>query len=890
MTGNELRERFLAFFEEREHRRVPSSSLVPGDDPTLLFTNAGMNQFKDVFLGQESRDYRRATSSQKCLRVSGKHNDLEEVGRTARHHTFFEMLGNFSFGDYFKRDAIVFARDFLVGTCGVPFDRLWFTVYDGEGGFPPDEEAHGFWLRDVEAPEGRILRLGQKDNFWRMGDTGPCGPCTEVHVDQGDDVGCRRPACDPSCDCDRFLEVWNLVFMQYEQRADGSVRDLPARSVDTGMGLERLAAVVQGVKSNYESDLFQPIIREVAERTGHPYGAAHSADTSLRVIADHLRAITFLIADGVTPSNSDRGYVVRRILRRAGTHAWLLGKHPPFLHRFVPVVVREMGAAYPDLREREDYVARICRLEEEGFAETLQRGMGPLEEMIVKARAEGLREIPGHLAFHLYDSLGLPRDQIVAAVQQADLAVDWTGFEREMEAQRERARAAAKGADGASREIYRDLSRRISSEFLGYEALDVEDARVLALLQDGESADRVVGEGVRFDMVLDRTPFYAEAGGQVGDVGTISGAGGARARVIATSAPVPGLTVHRTELLQGELRVGRPVAARVDPEVRPHTMRNHTATHLLHAALQSVLGSHARQAGSYVGPDRLRFDFNHFQPMTAGELDRVEDLVNGVILEDRPVSKQVMNREEAVASGAVAFFGEKYGDRVRVVDVPGFSRELCGGTHCERTGQIGPFRILSEKGISAGVRRIEAITGMEAVRRFRDADRTLERVLEMLGSGREGAGEALERVLRREKQLEKEVERLRVRLAAAGPASAAAEDVQDVDGVRVLARQVEDLDRPGLRNLADSLKQKIAPGVVVLGTVAGEKVALLVAVSDELKERLDARVVIRELASIVGGGGGGHAAMAEAGGREPGRLAEALRSSLPVVRRLLGSQ
>ena len=887
LSGDDLRERFLAFFEERQHRRVPSASLVPGGDPTLLFTNAGMNQFKDVFLGQEERDYRRATSSQKCLRVSGKHNDLEEVGRTARHHTFFEMLGNFSFGDYFKRDAILFARDFLVEACDLPFDRLWFTVYDGEGGFPPDDEAFALW-RDVGgAPEDRILRLGEKDNFWRMGETGPCGPCTEIHFDQGPQVGCGRPDCDPGCDCDRYLEIWNLVFMQYVQRSDGEVRDLPAQSVDTGLGLERLAAVSQGVLTNYDTDLFTPILTAVAQAAGREYGADPHGDISLRVIGDHLRAITFLVADGVTPSNTERGYVLRRILRRAGTHGWLLGQDPPFLHQFVPTVIERMGRAYPDLAKQQDYIMRVCRLEEESFAGTLARGMGPLQEVIERARAEGRTEIPGEWVFPLYDSLGLPRDQILAAIAQARMTVELKGFEEQMDRQRNRARAAARDAGaGTSAEVYGDLG--LTSSFEGYDTLHVQDARVTALLQDGARTGEVrQGD---FEMVLERTPFYSEAGGQIGDEGWVESADGdTRARIEGTFSPVAGMTVHRGHLERGCLAEGDTVNAQVDPEVRPHTMRNHTATHLLHAALQEVLGPHARQAGSYVGPDRLRFDFNHLQPMTPEEITRVEDRVNAIVLDDLEVTKTVMDRQEALESGAAAFFGEKYGDRVRVVTVPGFSRELCGGTHCDRTGQIGVFKMLSEKGISAGVRRLEALTGRGALRRMRDSEGVLARLEAMVGSPREEALSAVARSLRHEKELEKELDRLRLKLAAAGPGDDIRGDVREVEGgVKVLARQVEDLDRPAMRTLADTLKQKIRPGIVVLGSEAAGKAALLVSVSDDLRERLDARHVIRELAAIVGGGGGGHATLAEAGGKDPSRIPEALGASAGVVERLLG--
>jgi alanyl-tRNA synthetase len=887
--GAELREAFLAYFERQGHRRVASSSLVPGDDPTLLFTNAGMNQFKDVFLGHERRDYVRATTSQKCLRVSGKHNDLEQVGRTARHHTFFEMLGNFSFGDYFKAEAIRSAREFLVEICGLPFDRLWFTVYGGEGGFAADDEAFALWRDAAGAPEQRILRLGDRDNFWRMGDTGPCGPCTEIHFDQGPGIGCGRPECDPSCDCDRFLEIWNLVFMQYEQRADGEVRPLPRPCVDTGMGLERLAAVAQGVRSNYDSDLFQPIVGAVAAACGRAYGKEPETDLSLRVLGDHLRAITFLISDGVTPANSDRGYVLRRILRRAATHAGLLGQQPPFLYRFLPVVAEQMGEAYPEIRTRLDSVVRTCRQEEEGFRGTLERGAAPLRELVDRTRAAGRSAIPGEEFFALYDTLGLPLDQIAAAAHQAGLTLEMDGFRRELEGQRERARAAWKGGgDPAAIQAYRDLaSAGIGSEFLGYESLSVEGARVLALLSGGRRVSEVTEAGTAVEVVLDRTPFYSESGGQIGDTGTMTTRAGARLRVLDTFSPAPGLAVHRAEIEHGGLETGDEVDARVDAETRGDTMRHHTGTHLLHAALQRVLGAHARQAGSYVGPDRLRFDFNHFQPLTPAEISAVEAEVQRVVLADTPVSKTVMDTPQALASGAIAFFGEKYGDRVRVVDVPGFSRELCGGTHCGRTGEIGAFKIVSEKGISAGVRRIEALAGRAALARFQEDESILARIEGALGVRREVAVETLERSQRREKELEREVERLRLKLASGE--TGGGEEIREVAGVRVAARLVQDLDRPGMRQLADALRERIRPGVVVLGSTDAGKVALLVAVSAELEGRLDARDLIRSLAPIIGGGGGGNASLAEAGGRDATRLPEALAASASAVERLLGS-
>jgi alanyl-tRNA synthetase len=890
MKGHEVRRRFLQYFEDRGHARVKSSSLIPAGDPTLLFSNAGMNQFKDVFLGRESRGYRRAASSQKCLRVSGKHNDFEQVGRTARHHTFFEMLGNFSFGDYFKKDAIAFAWELVTRDFAMPKDRLWVTV------FREDDEAETLW-RDISSlPADRIVRLGEKDNFWAMGDTGPCGPCSEIYFDQGPSVGCGRPECSIDCGCDRYLEFWNLVFMQYERLADGTMQPLAAPSIDTGAGLERLAAILQGVDSNYKSDLFTPLIEAIGSLAGTRYGAGEAADVSLQVIADHLRAMTFLISDGVVPSNEKRGYILRRIIRRALTYGRNLGLEAPFLHGLTGRVVEMMGEAYPELTRERARIAEVCRREEESFRSTLVRGWEETQKAF--AQYKGF-VVPAEVSVNLWTTHGItPEIQRAAAVVAGVRLPEKDALDAEMEKHREAARASWKGQEAPR--FPRSLLDLPASpdwrraRFLGYETVLVPDARVVALATSEGVVD-ALAEGEQGFVVLDRTPFYAESGGQVGDTGQIRTPDGSEAEVDDTQSPVAGLVVHLVRVLNGSLQQGDTVQAAVDAATRAATMRNHTATHLLHKALKHHLGEEVQQAGSYVGPDRLRFDFNYPGQVSRETLDKIEDEVNEQILRNTPVSKVEMAFDEAMSGGAVALFGEKYGDRVRVVTVPGYSQELCGGTHCQHTGDIGALTIISERGIAAGVRRIEALTGMAAAQRARRDARVLSTVEELLKAPAEAAPEALVNVLAASKAQARELEKLRLRLAqlemqGGGGGTAAAPPLFDeVDGVRLVARRVSGLDRPALRTLADNLKRDVGSGVVVLACESEGKVSLLAALTPDLEGRLDARALIKDLASLVGGGGGGNALMAEAGGKDASRIPEVISQAAGILERHLSS-
>ena len=892
MTGNDVRRRFLGYFEERGHARLKSSSLIPAGDATLLFTNAGMNQFKDLFVGREVRSYKRATTAQKCLRVSGKHNDFDQVGRTGRHHTFFEMLGNFSFSDYFKKDAIAFAWELVTSDLGLPKDRLWVTV------FRDDDEAASLWQQIATLPAGRIVRMGEKDNFWAMGDTGPCGPCSEIYFDQGPAVGCRRSECDITCGCDRYLEFWNLVFMQFDRQPDGRMQPLAAPSIDTGAGLERIAAILQGVDSNYKSDLFAPLINEIAGRAGVAYGAERAIDVSLQVMADHLRAMTFLISDGVIPSNEKRGYVLRRIIRRALTYGLNVKLEAPFLFELTGKVVEMMGGAYPELIRDRARIAEVCRREEETFRASLARGMEEAGALFSRHKGGVL---PAQQAVRLWATYGMMFEiQEALAIARGVTMPDPAALEAEKEKHREAARATWKGESGPRfpRELL-DLAlppRSIRPVFLGYETLRVPDATIVAVATaNGISGS--LGEGGKGFVVLDRTPFYAESGGQVGDAGLLKTADGSEAEVDDTLSPVPGLVVHLVTVLNGSLQAGEVVEASVDAISRAATMRNHTATHLLHAALRRSLGPSVQQAGSYVGPDRLRFDFNYPGQVSREALDRIEDEVNGQILHNTPVSKVEKSFDEAVSGGAMALFGEKYGERVRVVSVPGYSEELCGGTHCALTGDIGSFRIISERGIAAGVRRLEALTGMAALDKFRGESGILSKVEDLLKTQRDGVVENLANLLAVHKAQTREIEKLRMKIAqigmqippSGGSSSGQSPAFDEVGGTRYIARRVEGLDRPALRTLADNLKREIDSGVVVLACETEGKVAVLATITTDLGGRLDARQLIKDLAPIVGGGGGGNANLAEAGGRDAGRIPEMLAAVPDVVARHLSA-
>ncbi len=866
-TTAELRQAFIDYFVAKGHEAVPSSPLVPEDDPTLLFVNAGMVQFKNVFLGRETRPYTRATSAQRCVRAGGKHNDLENVGYTARHHTFFEMLGNFSFGDYFKREAIGYAWEFLTQVLGLPPERLWVTVFD------EDDEAADIWLNEIGVDPARFSRIGAKDNFWSMGDTGPCGPCTEIFYDHGPEVPGGPPGSADE-DGDRYIEIWNLVFMQYNRDKRGELTPLPKPSVDTGMGLERLAAVMQGVHSNYEIDLFQHLIRAAAEVTGQQ----SLENKSLRVIADHIRSSAFLIADGVLPSNEGRGYVLRRIIRRAIRHGYQLGQPEPFFHRLVDPLIEVMGEAYPELPAARDQVVRVLHNEETRFAETLEQGMRILDEAIAELDGDTL---PGALVFKLYDTYGFPADLTADIARERGLGLDMGGFEIEMAAQRERARAASRfDADQSA-----TVALEGETDFTGYTRLE-DQGTVIALLRDGASVDRLRA-GERGIVVLDKTPFYAESGGQVGDRGELCGEGW-RFRVDDTRKQGGEVFGHIGELLDGELRVGDSVVAEVDRDVRQATALNHSATHLLHAALRRVLGEHVRQKGSLVDAERLRFDFSHFEPIDAGQLREIERLVNAEIRRNHAVETRLMSLEDAKASGAMALFGEKYADRVRVLRMGDFSVELCGGTHVKAVGDIGLFKIVQESGIASGVRRIEALTGEAALRWIEDEEARLARIAEVVKAGRDEVENRVVQLAERGRRLEKELDALKAKLAAAAGSDLASQAVE-IDGARVLAAQLEGLDAKALRETMDRLKDKLGSAIVVLGSARDGKVSLVAGVTKDLTAKVRAGDLIKDVAAQVGGKGGGRPDMAQAGGSRPEALPEALAGVSEWVRARLAS-
>lgn len=875
MTGKEIRAQFFKFFEERGHTVVESSNLVPKNDPTLLFTNAGMNQFKDVFLGLEKRDYVRACSSQKCVRAGGKHNDLENVGRTARHHTFFEMLGNFSFGDYFKKEAIAFAWEFLTKELKLDKDRLYVTVYTG------DDEASDIWNRQEGVPLERIYRFGEKDNFWSMGDTGPCGPCSEIFWDNGPGTGCGSPTCEVGCDCDRYMEIWNNVFMQFNRDAQGNLTPLPKPSVDTGMGLERISTVMQGVTSNYDTDLLLGIIRHVEKLSGKRYRQDTRDDVSMRVIADHSRAITFLICDGILPSNEGRGYVLRRIMRRAARHAKMLGFAEPVLYRIVDAVNTMMGDAYPELLEREEYIKKVIHAEEERFIETLDRGLAILNEEVAVLKKEGKAVVPGEVIFKLYDTYGFPVDLTADIVENEGFTIDEDGFALCMERQRLQARENWKGSgEEGLAEIYKTLhGRGVRSSFVGYNEQTAYSA-ITAILRDGaEVAEAVTGETV--EVIVETTPFYGASGGQAGDTGVIS-TGSACLQVIATSKPFPDLTVHRALVTEGTVKVGDAADLRVATEVRGAAARNHTATHLLQSALRQVLGDHVKQAGSLVTAERLRFDFTHFSAMTVEELRRVENIVNSHVMANADVETHEMAATEAVQSGATALFGEKYGDRVRVVKVGEMSSELCGGTHVRAAGDIGFFKIVGEAGIAAGVRRIEALTGsgaLDYVQQLEDDQRSIAALIKAEGGT---VLDKVDRLLARQKELQREVEALQARLNASRSADLLA-GVRETNGIKVLATKVEVDDPKGLRELADSLKDRLQSGIIVIGCVSAGRANLLVAVTKDLSDRCKAGDIIKSLAPIIGGSGGGKPELAQAGGTKPENLDEALEAAYKII-------
>jgi alanyl-tRNA synthetase len=898
MTGNEIRQKFLDYFERHGHRVVRSSPLLPANDPSLLFTNAGMNQFKDVFTGAEQRDYVRATSSQKCVRAGGKHNDLDEVGKTARHHTFFEMLGNFSFGDYFKEDAIRFAWDLLVNEYGLDPERLWFTVFEGDEEVPADEEAEALWEK-VGAPRERILRFGRKDNFWQMGDTGPCGPCSEIHYYMGDDPS------DPlenreelvNGPGDTTMEIWNLVFMQYERSktSDGEIvqAPLPKPSVDTGAGLERIAAVLQNVKSNYDTDIIRPIIDFTAQMADRNYEAETPEGFAMRVIADHARTTAFSIADGILPGNEGRNYVLRKIMRRAiyhGRHA--LQFEDSFFYKVTEFVVGLMREAYPELEASREFIERMVKLEEERFSSTLIVGLQKLDALF-SMTGEGAMPDFKEIA-RLYDTFGTPRDLIRVSLEERGFNIEEAAFNASFEeALREIQRASVRDhgpSRARAKAVYESIAERAGpSEFTGYEGTRLDGARVRALIR-GEDEVQELLEGEEGEVILDRTPFYAESGGQVGDTGTLA-SGQTHVLVNDTVSPAGGLIVHRITVERGTLRTNDEVTAQVDAEKRDATRRNHTATHLLHAALREVLGAHVKQAGSVVAPNYLRFDFSHFQPLTREELAELERLVNYQILRNEKVQTDVLSLEEAMQSGAMALFGEKYAEKVRVLTVPGFSKELCGGTHVRATGDIGLFKITSDESIASGTRRIRAVTGADAFTRFQETEALVDSIATELRTSRTELPATVERLQEELKKARREGDELRMKLAtgAVGAASSNGSEAREVaPGVRVLAREASGLDAAGMRQLSDTLLARINSGVVVLGRSLDGKVSLIVRTSPDLLKRVPAGQVIKELAPMVGGRGGGKPDMAEGGGNQPEKLAEALEASYGVVERLLG--
>jgi alanyl-tRNA synthetase len=935
MTGNEIRERFLEYFERYGHTRVRSSPLLPANDPTLLFTNAGMNQFKDVFLGLDKRDYVRACSSQKCIRAGGKHNDLDEVGKTARHHTFFEMLGNFSFGDYFKEDAIKFAWDLLVNELKLDPARLWFSVFEGDDEVGPDEDAEEFWYQ-VGAPRERILRFGRKDNFWQMGETGPCGPCSEIHYYMGEDPDdpAKNRADLVNGPGDDTMEIWNLVFMQFDRSevepGKFKLEPLPAPSVDTGAGLERLAVVLQGVKSNYDTDLIRPIIEFTATLADRHYEPETQEGFAMRVIADHARATAFAIADSILPGNEGRNYVLRKIMRRAiyqGRHTLGLDL---FFHKVTNFVVDQMHAAYPELEVHRDFIDQMVRLEEERFGTTLTVGLQKLEELIEKSTQDtGEVLVPTVELAKLYDTFGTPTDLMYIvlsggkyklltpayddgvitahSVREAESITEEdfrNGMERSIARLQKNKPAAQGNADRKINAVYVALSRRrdTKSDFKGYEATRVTDSTVIALIK-GDKEVQSLSEGEDGEVVLDHTPFYAESGGQVGDVGRLFGAanppataGGTdfMAAVVDTYSPSQGLIVHKVQVEKGTLKLGEEVTAEVDVEKRDATRRNHTATHLMHAALREVLGTHVKQAGSVVAPNYLRFDFTHYQPLTPRQIEEIERLVNYHILRNEPVQTDELAVEEAMRSGAMALFGEKYGEKVRVLSIKGaediFSRELCGGTHVRATGDIGLFKITSDESIASGVRRIRAITGVDAYERFREDELLLDQVASGLKTSRAEMPAVIVKLQDELRKAKREADELRLKIAsgAINTSQSNGDESREVAGVRVVAREASGLDAAGMRQLSDTLLARIKSGVVVLGRSSDGKVSLIVRTSADLTKRVPAGQVIKELASIVGGRGGGKPDMAEGGGSQPEKLSEALESSYAIVEKLLG--
>jgi len=878
LNSNEIRRRFLQFFADRGHAIVKSSSLIPAEDPTLLFVNAGMNQFKDVFLGREQRSYTTATSCQKCVRAGGKHNDLDNVGHTRRHQTFFEMLGNFSFGGYFKKEAIDYAWTLLTREFKLPIDKLWVTI------FREDDDAAKSWISGPGVARDRILRLDEKDNFWQMGDTGPCGPCSEIHYDLGpaaSELG--HTNCAFPCDCGRYVEIWNLVFMQFDRDSEGHLSPLPKPSIDTGMGLERIASVLQGKISNYETDLLRPIIDEACQLFNVEYGGAASSDVSLRIIADHVRAATFLISDGVIPSNEGRGYVLRKIMRRGIRQGTLLGYKEPFLYTLSGYVVEMMKEAYPELIHTREYVARVIKTEEERFAAMVTVGLQRLEQTIHQLVNSGKDVIPGIEIFKLYDTYGFPLDFTKEIADEKSMRLDMDGFEAELEKQRERARQSWRGDETAVSPFYEKFVGKGGTPFLGYDAIR-STSRIAGFLVNGMPVDSV-GGGQTAEIILDETPFYAESGGQVGDTGTLTSPSGV-ARVLDTYSPVRGVIVHKVQMEFGNLAVNDEIQAQVDEERRLRIAANHTGTHILHAVLRETLGTHVKQAGSLVAPDRLRFDYTHFAPLTDREIEEIEQKINRIVFRNLPVQTEIMEINQAIARGALAFFGEKYQQQVRVVSIPEVSMELCGGTHTRMTGDVGLFKIVGESSIASGIRRIEALTGFGTFVRLEEDENLLQEIAHTLRAPRTELTRAITRLLEQQRHLENELEALKRRTAKSQIGNLV-ESPATVKGISVVSRRVEGVDASMLRELAENAGTKIGSGVVVLGLASDGKASLVAVVSQDLQKRLHAGRIIKEVAALVGGSGGGRPDFAQAGGKNAEKLEEALQAVYNIVAEFL---
>ena len=872
MTGNDVRKKFLDYFKKHHHEVVRSSSLVPQDDPTLLFTNAGMVQFKRAFLGEENRGYNRATSSQKCVRAGGKHNDLENVGYTARHHTFFEMLGNFSFGDYFKERAIDFGWDLLTNGYGLPADKLWVSIY------LDDDEAFDIWHKNIGVPEDMIKRFGEEDNFWAMGDTGPCGPCSEIHLDRGPSHGCGKPDCQLGCECDRYLEIWNLVFMQFNRDESGTLTPLPKPSIDTGLGLERMVSILQDTSTNFEIDLMYPIIQKTEELSEKAFGESTDSDVAMKVIADHSRAAAFLISDGVFPSNEGRGYVLRRIMRRAIRYGRIIGLTRPFLHQTARVVFDIMKPAYPELLEASSFITNVIKNEELRFIETLDTGLRLLKDTLSDLEAGGRNQIPGEVIFKLYDTYGFPVDIVRDVVREKDFTLDMAGFDKAMDVQR--AQSRSKSSFTEISDAFKKLtSEGVTAEFVGHTQTKLS-SKVILLVRDGQEVEEA-DSGDHVEIVTEATPFYGEAGGQIGDTGRIS-TSAFDVEVTDTVKDPTGLIIHRGQVRSGQITIGQTVELAVDNEKRMATQRSHTATHILHAVLRDVLGDHVKQAGSLVAPDRLRFDFSHFSQVDSQTLDRIEAMVNERISENISSQTVEMPAEEAFQSGAMALFEEKYGDRVRVVSLADFSKELCGGTHAERTGNIGLFKIIGESSVASGIRRIEALTGKEAVAQMQKTAHLLQDTANLLKDTPETVPSKVDKLMGEQKILEKEIDRLKTKLTTLSAAGAETE-TKLINGVHVIARRV-DADNPAaLRNLADKFKDKLKSGIVVLGAEADQKAFLVALVSKDLIGRYHAGHMIKELATIVGGSGGGRPDMAQAGGTKSENLDLALKKAYDII-------